>query len=95
MIFSIVIVILLVFLFFWAVQCHKQSEYEYYSNNQLSSMSKIISGLKPPTKEDKEAINALQEKREENMRKDLDNYLTNVGGEGDEKEKPIRKESYF
>jgi hypothetical protein len=56
MIFSIVIVILLIFIFFWAVQCHKQSEYEYYSNNQLSSMSNIISGLKPPTKEDKEAM---------------------------------------
>jgi len=56
MIFSIVIVILLVFLFFWAVQCHKQAEYEYYTNSKLSSMSNIISGLKPPTKEDKEAM---------------------------------------
>jgi len=56
MIFSIVIVMSLVFLFFWAVQCHKQAEYEYYSNNQLSSISKLISGLKPPTKEDKEAM---------------------------------------
>ena len=56
MIFSIVILILLAFLFFWAVQCHKQAEYEYYSNNQLGAMSKIISGLKPPTKEEKEAM---------------------------------------
>lgn len=56
LIFSIVILILLVFLFFWAVQCHKQAEYEYYSNNQLGAMSKIISGLKPPTNKDKEAM---------------------------------------
>lgn len=56
MIFSIVIVILLVFLFFWVVQFHKQAEYEYYTNKQLSSINKIISGLGTPTKEQKEAM---------------------------------------
>lgn len=56
MIFSIVIVILLVFLFFWAVQCHKQAEYEYYTNSTLSSINQVISGLGTPTQEQKEAM---------------------------------------
>ena len=56
---SIVIVILLVFLFFWAVQCHKKVEYEYYTNNQLSKISDIISKVGTPTNEDKEAMAKL------------------------------------
>ena len=56
MIFSIVIVIILVFIFFWAVQCHKQAEYEYYTNNNLGLISKVISGLRAPTDEEKEAM---------------------------------------
>ena len=37
MIFSIILVILLIFIFFWALQCHKQSEYEYYQNTNLTA----------------------------------------------------------
>ena len=32
MIFSITMLILIVFFFFWALQCHKEAEYEYYEN---------------------------------------------------------------
>ncbi len=59
MIISIIIVILLVFLFFWAVQCHKQAEYEYYTNNQLSKITDLISKVGTPTNEDKEAMAKL------------------------------------
>ena len=79
MIFSIVILILLAFLFFWAVQCHKQAEYEYYSNNQLGVINKIISGLKPPTKEEKEAMaKCLNAAFNTNEYKAEDMSLTNV-----------------
>lgn len=82
MIFSIVIVILLVFLFFWAVQCHKQAEYEYYTNNQLSSINKVISGLGTPTKEQKEAMaNILNNTFKTNKYKAEDMTLMNVAKE--------------
>jgi hypothetical protein len=50
MIFSIILVILLIFIFFWALQCHKQSEYEYYQNNihitpkQIQAGAEVIGG---------------------------------------------------
>jgi hypothetical protein len=58
MIFSIAIVILFVFIFFWALQCHKQAEYEYYSNNQMGLISKLLSGLdlRTPTEEEQKAM---------------------------------------
>jgi hypothetical protein len=55
-IFSIVIVILLIFLFFWALQCHKKTEYEYYANNQMNTLSKLISGLRAPNDKEKDAV---------------------------------------
>ena len=39
MIFSIILVILLIFIFFWALQCHKQSEYEYYQNTNNTNLT--------------------------------------------------------
>ena len=27
----------MIFIFFWALQCHKQSEYEYYQNTNLTA----------------------------------------------------------
>ena len=45
MIFSIILVILLIFIFFWALQCHKQSEYEYYQNNTNTLLEKVNTNI--------------------------------------------------
>ena len=55
-IFSIIIVILLILFFFWALQCHKKAEYEYYTNNYMNTASKLISGLRAPNDKEKEAM---------------------------------------
>lgn len=55
-IFSIIIVVLLILFFFWALQCHKKAEYEYYTNNHMNTVSKLISGLRAPNDKEKEAM---------------------------------------
>ena len=57
-IFSIVLVILLIFLFFWALQCHKQAEIEYYENEKENKKNSIINSLTNMTPIKQEHIDA-------------------------------------
>ena len=52
MIYSIILTILLIFVFFWALQFHKQGEYEYYTNLNANKNKK-------KKKKNKETVNSL------------------------------------
>jgi hypothetical protein len=47
MIYSVLILVATVFIFFWVVQQHKKKQREYFATNQLSDLMKQFSNIKP------------------------------------------------
>lgn len=59
-IYSIIIVILLIFIFFWAIQCHKDAELEYYTNENEMKKDKVVKSFSETLVSD-EQINSASE----------------------------------
>lgn len=60
MIYSITIVILLIFIFFWAVQCHKDAELEYYTNENEAKKEKMINSFSGTVVSDEQLSSASE-----------------------------------
>ena len=60
MIYSITIVILLIFIFFWAVQCHKDAELEYYTNENEAKKEKMINSFSGTVISDEQLSSAAE-----------------------------------
>ena len=58
MIYTILILVALVFLFFWVLQSHKKTEIEAYTNNSINDIVKKFSNA-TITDKDKEALCAM------------------------------------
>jgi uncharacterized membrane protein len=42
MIYSVIFLIIILFVFFWVIQQHKKAQIEYYENNWLTSIQKMF-----------------------------------------------------
>ena len=58
MIYSVLILVAAIFVFFWVVQQHKKKQREYFATNQINDLIKQFSNMKP-TDEQREAMCAM------------------------------------